>query len=75
MCLGPIVNKKRSEEGDSGLGCKLQVGVSHEMRTGCEWVAEVEAHKLRCRYGRNTQCEVGRDEKAGGQSLATGQRL
>ena len=43
MCLGPVVNKKRSEEGDTGLGCRLQIGVSHEMRTGCERVAEVGA--------------------------------
>lgn len=33
--LGVAVNKERSEEGDTGLGCKLQVGVSREMCMRC----------------------------------------
>ena len=75
MCLGPVVNKKRSKTGDTGLGCRLQIGVSHEMRMGCEWIAEVRAHTLRCSSGRDTQCEARHDEKASRQSLAPGQRL
>lgn len=31
VCSGVAVNKERSEEGETGLGCKLQVGVSREM--------------------------------------------
>ena len=45
MCVffegGGVVNKERTEEGDTGLGCKLQVGVGHETHMGHEQGGEV----------------------------------